>query len=36
MCAQVGGDVGVHVAEAVERAQRQMEQESAADGEMAG
>ena len=34
--AEVAGHVGVHVAEAVEGAEGQMEQEAAADGEVAG
>ena len=36
MSAEVGGHVGVHVAEAVEGSQAKMEQEPAADGKMAG
>jgi len=34
--AEVGGHVGVHVAETVEGAQGQVEQEAPADGEVTG
>ena len=36
MCPQVAGHVGVHVAEAVEGAEGEVEEEAPEDGEVAG
>ena len=36
MCSQVAGHVGVHVPEAVESAEGEVEEESPEDGEIAG